>query len=207
MGMNDRYDGYYTKCNNITSDIHTDIILNSTTLDNIWFGTDWHLYKWDDDNKKIIKNPHFDEILRKQQEYVKNGIFIFLGDITDDECQNYDELAINLFNKISGSYKIFILGNNDLQPEEYYIEKLGFDAVYYAYQWGKYTFSHLPMKSYYSEYNIHGHMHQYWDYGYQGVNYNNMMKLYTADNNYAPISMSEVLKLWNSGYFIKNVKK
>jgi calcineurin-like phosphoesterase family protein len=206
-GLNDRFDGQYTANRNIITDIKIDNILNNTPPERIWFGTDWHLWQWDKKEHTIKKNPKFNEFFFKQKDKVKpDDVFIYLGDLSDDECQNYDELAKALKGNLNG-YKILILGNNDLQPESYYLNDCGFDAVFFAYQWNKFTFSHIPLEKRDTPYNIHGHFHQYWDYPYNNITWNNMLKLYTGDFNNEPISLKKVIDLWNSGYFVKNIKK
>ena len=206
MGLNDRYYGYNQVNKNITSDIHVDDILNRMPPERIWFGTDYHFYKWDDKKKKIYKNPDYDKIIDNFKIVEKDDIFIFLGDLIDDECQNYAEIKAELTDIFPGYYKIFILGNNDLQPESYYYD-LGFDEVFYAYQWYKFTFSHLPLAKFDTTYNIHGHMHEWWDYNYEGITYNNHIKLYTKDFNNKPINLRQVVDLWNKGYFLDHVNK
>ena len=204
---NNRYDNCRTICHNISSDINVDTMLYTAGPEHIWISADYHLYTYDKDAHKIVKNPDYNEIFYKHNRLVNDeeDIFIFLGDLVDDECQCYTQLAQEFAeHPLHGAYKIFILGNNDLQPESYYIDQLGFDSVYYAYQYGPYVFSHMPL-THHTGYNIHGHIHQYWNYGYNGASACNKMKVYTKDHHNAPITLQSIITLWNQGWYAQQI--
>lgn len=184
----------------IESNVETDILLNSVKYNHIFFGTDWHLYRYNDETEKIEKNKDYEKILSNYKKMVTDkDVFIFLGDLVDDEFEEYD-ILVPVISSLPGT-KIMILGNNDLQPTSFYNE-CGFEYVYEAYQWRDYTFSHLPLKSFNTTYNIHGHMHGWWDYDYQGVYYNNHIKLYTKAFNNFPISLYETIQRYKKGQFL-----
>ena len=207
-GIDDRTYGVFKANKNITTDIHVDNILNNAPPDKIYFSTDWHVIKYNDKLAEFKINPDVNKLVNNERSLVgDDGVFIFLGDMMDDECKMYDKLP-ELIGDLKG-YKIFILGNNDLQPESYYIDKLGFDNVFEAYQWNKFTFSHQPIE--YSkrntQYNIHGHMHQFWDYSYDGTNYDKgMIKLYYKDDPSFFISLADIIRKYNNGYYINSTK-
>jgi len=199
-GQNDRYAGYFNINKSITSDMNLDQILSSTPYDKIWFGSDWHLWIYNKDTKKIEKNPNFNKIISNYQKNIKeDDIFIFLGDLVDDEFNDLNKLK-EVISNLNGYLKILILGNNELQPESFYNE-IGFDYIFYAYQWGRFTFSHMPLDKYNSQFNIHGHMHQYKDYNYQNVTYNNHIRIYTGDYDNKPINLKQIITKWNQGFY------
>lgn len=204
-GLNDRFAETFQANKNISSDIVVDEKLNSTPLNRIWLGTDYHLFKYNKETKEIFKNPDFDIILNNQNKYVgEDDVFIFLGDLADDECQMNDEIANICRSRLLGGYKILILGNNELQSEGYYLNECGFDQVFYAYQWSKFTFSHIPLRKFDTQVNIHGHLHEHKldGYLYDGIPYQtSYIKIYTKENNNKPISLEEVIKKYNQGYY------
>lgn len=206
-GVNDRFAGTFNTNKNITTDIFIDSLLNKTAPERIWFGTDYHLFKFNTETCEVSKNKDSELLIRNQNKYVNDDdIFIFLGDLVDDECQNYDELKLLIKDKLKGKIKILILGNNDLNTEKYYNE-LGFDYIFYAYQWNKITFSHKPLSKFNTQVNIHGHMHEWNDYVFEGISYNDHIKIYTKSEDNKPINLKTILDRYNKGYYLNKVKE
>lgn len=153
----------------------------------IWLSTDWHLWRFDKDNKCIVKNPNFDAIISCHYADVvnKNDVFIYLGDLVDDEFADKDALRDAISN-LKG-IKILVKGNNDIFDDDFY-KSCGFTYVTYKFMWEGILFSHMPIENEY-RLNCHGHLHgkmEYW------INYTNQVDVYTADNR--PVDIFEVIK-------------
>lgn len=131
--------------------------LDSAT--NIWISTDWHLLK--NKKKKGLEylNDNADSYIDNQVKTVgPDDAFIFLGDLTDDGIINRQYLDRNI-QRLSGKYKIMIIGNNDLWDFNYYYN-LGFDLVTHYLVWRNFIFTHKPNTNIpESMINIHGHYH------------------------------------------------
>jgi len=145
---------------------------NGINMNNIWVGTDWHLWKHDDD-KGIYKNPESENIIKSVNQSVKaNDLFIFCGDLVDGEITDYVSLRQQL-NRINCKNMIMIKGNNDLFSDDFY-KLCGFSLVVEGFRINTDTaqkyinfhktpknlvFSHYPIEIPKDTYNIYGHMH------------------------------------------------
>lgn len=169
-------------------------------MNNIYLGADWHFSKWDKE-KQILK--HNDkrnrDILIKYKSMIKpNDIFIFLGDLSEIREDNTDEVkkCIEQLKYLNGT-KIFIRGNNDIMPDNYYTDELGFAFCFDGFKLGDFIFTHKPIKIKEKEINIHGHLHSattYWE-----CEPKNHVDAFTRSFKNYPISLGALL---NKGYFI-----
>ena len=174
----------------IVSSNEIDNLLNNSK--NIYLATDWHL--WEENNGKIIKNEHFNEILNNYKRTVKNDdVFIFLGDLVDDEFRNEDLLKKELV-KLPGK-KILVMGNNDLFDEQFYLD-CGFKYVVEGFEWKDFVFTHYPLYENTSKINFHGHLH---GRKYYKQNYSNHADLYSRFNK--AIRLEDAISKYNRGFY------
>lgn len=139
----------------------------------IYLSSDWHLIKKDKETGLIYVKPDFEEIICSQYQTVNNedDLFIFMGDMFDDDVvktssELWDilgETRMNMIRNLHGK-KIFIRGNNDIMSDQFYIERLGFSSVKFAFtlEKSKVIISHtsLPIHTRTGWINIHGHIHR-----------------------------------------------
>lgn len=168
-----------------------------TNAPRIWLNTDWHLWIMDDEKNEIVKNDDFDNIIKFHNAFVgPEDVFIFLGDLIDDEMDD-KELIKNTLRPLNGK-KILVLGNNDIFEEEFYFE-CGFLFVVKAFKWGNLTFSHQPIKNFKDDgVNIHGHLHK--DVYYDGT-YGNHADIYTRDTHFRPVQLGDVVRGYMDGKY------
>lgn len=136
-------------------------------MNRIFIASDWHLYQYDKETGFISKNPNFDEIIKTQNELVKDDDeFIFLGDLVDSEI-NDEKIVYEILRNIRGHKTYFIRGNNDCFSDDVY-EHYFRKCVYALYGiQRKILISHTSVditKYPWIDYNIHGHIHRKgWD--------------------------------------------
>lgn len=163
-------------------------------MNNVYLGSDWHFSKWKE-KEQILKynNKKNRDIIRKYNSIVTNSdIFIFLGDLTEVIDDNPKEVkkCIDEIKNIKGK-KIFIRGNNDIMPDEYYINELGFINCIDELRIRNFIFTHKPIELEEGEINIHGHLHAattYWD-----CSSKNHVDAYTRSFKNYPISLGALL--------------
>lgn len=125
----------------------------------IFISTDWHMYRYDKNTGLISRRPDFEDIIGFQNSAVSDeDIFIFLGDLVDDQFT--DASAVTEICSRMRGIKLFIRGNNDIFADDVYING-GFISVDYAIIMNKIAFSHTSIPVDETEYvNIHGHIHR-----------------------------------------------
>ena len=138
-------------------------------LDKIAVGTDFHFINYNEDKTKIVLKPesYMKAVVEKERSIAgNNGIFIYLGDIIFKSFRNeYDiptgmkETAIKYIKQFTGKYKIFIRGNHDNMPDEFYLETLGFTHICSSLDYNDWLFTHQPEIVRDPKKNIHGHIH------------------------------------------------
>ena len=131
----------------------TDLLDNSE----IWIGTDWHLWKADE-NGILTKNKNFDLILNNCREKLKrpNSLLLFLGDLVDDEFNDLNSLR-KAIKSLNGT-KILIKGNNDILEDTFYTS-CGFEYVLEGLLYNDILFTHAPIDNI-ARINVHGHLHK-----------------------------------------------
>ena len=137
--------------------------------DKIAVGTDFHFIEYNDDQTKIVMKPksYIEKIIEKEQEIVgDDGIFIFLGDMLYKGFHTPYEIpdqmkkdAISYIKSFTGKYKIFIRGNHDVLPDDFYLNDLGFTHIGSSLLYNDYLFTHQPEMVRPPLINIHGHIH------------------------------------------------
>jgi len=127
-------------------------------IENIYLGTDWHLY-----HKNIIgydrRDPNFKKILLKniRDTLTEDDFYINLGDVI---FKTMGELA-PIMESLPGKH-LLIMGNHDRNKPNWYKSK-GFFYVSRLLEYKKILFSHSPrnMDEFpHLEINIHGHFHR-----------------------------------------------
>lgn len=137
--------------------------------DKIAVGTDFHFIGYNDDQTKIVMKPksYIEKIIEKEQEIVgDDGIFIFLGDMLYKGFHTPYEIpdqmkkdAISYIKSFTGKYKIFVRGNHDVLPDDFYLKDLGFTHIGSSLLYNDYLFTHQPEMVRPPIINIHGHIH------------------------------------------------
>ena len=111
--------------------------LIKSTLDaghNVYLGTDWHLWRFDKNKRKIFKRSDFDKIISAYKSTVTDDdLFIYMGDLIDGECESVKDQLSELLQSLPGT-KVIVRGNNDLFPDEYYIQS-GFKIITPKFIW------------------------------------------------------------------------
>ena len=138
-------------------------------LDKIAVGTDFHFINYNEDKTKIVLKPesYMKAVVEKERSIAgNNGIFIYLGDIIfksfrdeGDIPVGMKETAIKYIKQFTGKYKIFIRGNHDNMPDEFYLETLGFTHICSSLDYNDWLFTHQPEIVRDPKKNIHGHIH------------------------------------------------
>lgn len=166
---------------------------------NIYLGSDWHLYQSKRKNL-FTKNPipEINDILINNQILTvkSDDVFIFLGDMVDDEFINKEELIRNIA-KLSG-YKIWVLGNNDMFDESFYAD-CGFHHVVKAFRWNNYVFTHYPIPVEGNIINFHGHIHG--SRSYMKMDDRNHIDVYTDLHGYKPLHIQTALVNYEKGFY------
>lgn len=160
----------------------------------IYIGSDWHFSRYKKTVGKLVYNESkIKEIMNKYKKTVKKGdIFIFLGDLTAvrDDNPDFVKNAIDEIKRLPGM-KIFIRGNNDIEPDIFY-KNIGFSIVEHKLKFGDFIFTHEPCELENNQINIHGHLHgadDYWD-----VDGKNHVDGFTGLFDWYPIELIELLK-------------
>lgn len=167
----------------------------------IWIATDWHLWKYDKYLNRIIKNPLTYGLIDRYDRLVKDGdVFIYLGDLVDDEFQDKESLKEELL-KFKPGVKIFCRGNNDLFDDDFYIS-CGFNIIVDKFEWNDILFSHFPTENNLAL-NVHGHIHGHKEYL---INYTNQIDAFRPNGD--PTNLKSLLikqKQYSNG--IKIIKR
>lgn len=147
---------------------------------NPMISADYHLLR------EVLKGDRNDlsrseGIINLHNKYVKpNDVFLFLGDISEEEFYEAGSDAIKrklimLCKRLNGR-KIMIYGNNDTADIDFYHNQCGFVEVYKnPILTKKHGFSHGPIDTG-NVLDIHGHIHgskQYW-----GIDYHNHIDVF-----------------------------
>jgi len=148
----------------------TEII--TSTIENgnkVILGTDWHLIRYDKSAGTFYLKQDWEDIIRMQNKACgENDVFIFLGDLVDDDLPEfmpiYELLGCRAERQLTGKYKFMIRGNNDTFSDHSY-KNLGFDEVVYGIRYKDIFFSHISVPLHFTEdtgchTNVHGHMHR-----------------------------------------------
>ena len=180
VGENNRFSKYYGGSKKKSSKNEFALLENAVDLsvitesvnisnDKIAVGCDFHFINYNDDKTKIILKPdsYMQAVVDRERKIVGNdGIFIFLGDLIykafDSEYnipEGMREKVLKYANGFTGKYKIFIRGNHDNLPDEFYIKKCGFTHVCASLKYDNYIFTHQPVIVRDPKLNIHGHIH------------------------------------------------
>jgi len=159
----------------------------------IFIGTDWHLFQFDKVGKKVYRNPLADKYIDKQTNMVgPNDTFIFLGDMVSGEFRDHKTLKKDLV-KLTGK-KIFVRGNNDLFVDDFYLD-CGFDIViFYTLEYGELVFSHDAIDNNTGKINIHGHFHE--SVRYQDVKENKHIRVYNKMNDCHVLRLSDIIEMY-----------
>jgi calcineurin-like phosphoesterase family protein len=167
----------------------------------IYLSSDWHLFNGEDDVEQIDElNKKTDKIIENYKETVTDDdVFIFLGDlITHTVLEKND--VIQYMEDLPG-LKIFIRGNHDILDEDFYY-KCGFTYVFDELLQDDALFTHIPKdpNQYMGAiYNFHGHQHFRKDYT---VPYSNHLDMYVGAHDWSPVSLEEVQKRMDNGYYL-----
>ena len=163
-------------------------------MNNIFLGADWHFSKWKKKEEMLkYDNRKNRDILRKYKSTVKdNDIFLFLGDLTEvrDDNPRLVKRCIEQIKELPGK-RIFIRGNNDIEPDDYYINHLGFIACIDKLEIENFVFTHDPVPVKDNIINVHGHVHgatTYWN-----CDQENHVDCYTRLYNNYPIKIGPLL--------------
>lgn len=169
------------------SDELNNILYSAATGHNIYLATDWHLWIYDDETSTIIRNERTKDIINTYNNIVNDDdVFIYLGDLCDDEFQDKESLQ-SLLLELRPNTKILCKGNNDIFSDEFY-KSCGFTHVTYKFMWEDILFSHFPLDHDYKA-NIHGHIHGCMTYK---CKYNSHIDVYTTNGR--PLPILDVLK-------------
>lgn len=151
-------------------------------------GTDFHFIGYDDKEMNVIfkSDSYIDHIIEKQNELCgKDGIFIFLGDLFYKGFHSIWEIpaemrkrAIEVAKKFKGKYKIFIRGNHDNLPDEFYLNDCGFTHICSSLTYNNIIFTHQPEIVKPDKINIHGHIHD--SKAYSGFKPENCIDVYSV---------------------------
>lgn len=145
---------------------------------NPFISSDYHIFKeYRIDNtseeQKKIREKESREVIKLHNQIVgKDDLFLFLGDLTEEEFSDkkYENIVNYLKSKVKelNGYKIIIRGNNDSLPDKFYLNCGFVEVVNSKYiETDEYLFSHYPLAGIEKtgKLNIHGHIHgskNYW---------------------------------------------
>lgn len=142
-------------------------------MNNIWVGTDWHLWSENSINDKRHEFKSISRLGKLSNRYAEDiqqdDIFIYLGDLCDPSVTDMKKLQA-IVSSIPG-YKVLCKGNHDTQDDTFYKE-IGFDEVCEICVIHNLVFSHKPVRIPPDYINIHGHLHteKMSTLGYQHIN-------------------------------------
>lgn len=142
-------------------------------MNNIWVGTDWHLWSENSINDKRHEFKSISRLGKLSDRYAEDiqqdDIFIHLGDLCDPSVTDMKKLQA-IVSSIPG-YKVLCKGNHDNQDDTFYKE-IGFDEVCEICVIYNLVFSHKPVRVPPDYINIHGHLHteKMSTLGYQHIN-------------------------------------
>lgn len=142
-------------------------------MNNVWVGTDWHLWSVNSVTDKRHQFRSISNLGRLSDAYAEDiqsdDIFIYLGDLCDPSVTDIKKLKAIVSN-IPG-YKVLCKGNHDTQDDTFYKE-IGFDVVCEICVIHNLVFSHKPVRVPIGYLNIHGHLHteKMSTLGYQHIN-------------------------------------
>lgn len=157
----------------------------------IYFMTDIHLFIKNQSGKGGHPAYNMQERINALKSLPENSVFVFLGDLTDGEFVDGNELLKVMNGVIKSKYKIMVVGNNDLMPRSVY-NKI-FDIVTTCFVWDNIMFSHMSQK-HNNRMNIHGHMHNsrnYWN------PYNNHIDIAFVGGRDKPVDLETIIKSLN----------
>lgn len=142
-------------------------------MNNVWVGTDWHLWSVNSVTDKRHQFRSISNLGRLSDAYAEDiqsdDIFIYLGDLCDPGVTDIKKLKA-IVSSIPG-YKVLCKGNHDTQDDTFYKE-IGFDVVCEICVIHNLVFSHKPVRVPMGYLNIHGHLHteKMSTLGYQHIN-------------------------------------
>ena len=142
-------------------------------MNNVWVGTDWHLWSVNSVTDKRHQFRSISNLGRLSAAYAEDiqsdDIFIYLGDLCDPGVTDIKKLKA-IVSSIPG-YKVLCKGNHDTQDDTFYKE-IGFDVVCEICVIHNLVFSHKPVRVPMGYLNIHGHLHteKMSTLGYQHIN-------------------------------------
>lgn len=153
---------------------------------------DWHLWLKDREGgtDTVYKRPNFEKIIDMYSNIHTYKKLIHLGDLTDDEMTDPDELIFYI-KKISCP-KILVRGNNDAFDDDVYKE-CGFMSLFNdGFIFDNKTFTHMPV-AHDTEMNVHGHSHghgYYWN-----TPYNKHLDIWNVDRS--PVKYKKLQKMYD----------
>ena len=168
---------------------------------NIFISSDYHLFCEKRKNlfvKKKLENLNEIIIENHNQLVDKKDVFIFLGDLVNDEFIAKQELQA-FCNQLNGK-KILVLGNNDVFEEDFY-SSCGFDYVVKGFMYKNFAFSHYPLDVSHTKdiINIHGHIHGC--RSYFNMPSERHIDGYIDLHGYKPVRLEDLINLYNRGFF------
>lgn len=183
---------------NIPENLDIAELINS--CDKVWISSDYHLFTTKRKNlsmKQKVNNVN--ELIQKYHNQLvsDNDVFIFLGDLVNDEFENKE--ALKKFIQTLKGRKILVLGNNDVFENEFYYE-CGFEHVVDSFRYENILFTHHPVNvEEDGQYNIHGHIHfskQYYD-----IKYNGHIDACCDAHGFKPMELHKMIELQREGYY------
>jgi len=178
------------------------IKLDDTSFDtaDLLLTSDWHLWLKDRENgtDNVYKRPNFDRIMDMYMNIHTYKKLIHLGDLTDDEMKDPEELIFYM-KKISCP-KILIRGNNDTFEDDVY-KACGFMTLFNdGFIFDNKMFTHMPHE-HDCDLNVHGHSHghrYYWN-----TPFHKHLDIWNIDR--APIKYSHLQKMYDE-YRVSGIK-
>lgn len=171
----------------------------------VYFGSDWHFSKEAKNGKPFRYNTNKNDAILKNyiSKVTDNDVFVFLGDLSyfGEDNPLLVKKQLDKIKDLPGK-KIFIKGNNDYKPLDFYINELGFIVSKEIIKIDNVYFTHIPIRLRNGEINIHGHIHgarNYWD-----CESKNHADVYSKAYGFYPVELREVL-YGNYSFINKNL--
>lgn len=132
-----------------------EIVKMIESANNIKLSADWHLWKVNRQTRTYERGDRLERTIEECKDLKENDLLIFMGDLVDDEFDDYQSVE-KVLNTIK-SNKIMILGNNDLFENDFY--ERNFDIVVEGFEYEDLIFTHFPILDLTEKVNLHGHIH------------------------------------------------
>lgn len=127
-------------------------------MNNVWVGTDLHLWSYENDRRHDFRSKkNLEELKHNYTTDIKPGdLFIYLGDLCDPGAADIDQLK-DIISAIPG-HKVMCRGNHDTETDAFYLD-LGFDEICDVALVHSIALSHKPVNIAPDMINVHGHLH------------------------------------------------